>query len=700
MFQEERLHALDAVRAFALLLGIAFHASLQFVPGIPPGAWAMIDISQSVYVGEFAFIAHIFRMTLFFFIAGYFARMLYQRRGARGFWTNRLQRILVPLIVGWLVLFPAVMYIWMQGLKKVFGGVLPPMPTNMPHPAGAFQFLHLWFLYYLMLLYAVVMVGHAAVIKLDRNGAVRRLADRAVGLLLSNFSGNVLLGVPVALCLVAQVRWGYWQGIPTPDNSVIPQLASFVGYGLAVVFGWLVHRRADALTSIQQRWGGHLAIALAATAICAFYLGSDGPMAGVPHGPERLGYAMAFGIASWSWTFAITGAELRYFSGYSPARRYVADSSYWLYLAHLPVVTAFGVLVGHWQMPWTLKYPLMLGASFAVLFLSYELLVRHTLIGQVLNGRKYAWRKRAPAPAPMPAPASAPLASLRGVSKTFGKNVALDKVDMEVRPGELVALLGPNGAGKSTAISLWLGLSEADSGSVTLLGGSPFDIDRRRAVGVMMQDVELPKELKVRELLAQTCSYYMSPMSVEETLELTGTTALGNRIYSKLSGGQKRQAQFALAVCGRPKLLFLDEPTVGLDVQARESMWAAIRKLLANGCAIVLTTHYLEEAEALADRVVVLAKSRIVASGTVEQMRSIVNRRQVICECRIPVEQVQHWPGVVEAAHDGPRLKIVTADAENVVRRLLAVDDRLRNLEVRQAALSDAFIQLTQKEAA
>ena len=186
-----------------------------------------------------------------------------------------------------------------------------------------------------------------------------------------------------------------------------------------------------------------------------------------------------------------------------------------------------------------------------------------------------------------------------------------------MRPGELLAVLGPNGAGKSTAISLWLGLIEADAGDVTLLGGSPQDIERRRGLGVMMQDVEMSKELRVRELVALAASYYADPLSVEETLRRAGIAALADRPYGKLSGGQKRQAQFAVAICGRPRVLFLDEPTVGLDIQAREALWANVRTLLADGCSIVLTTHYLEEAEALATRVAVLAKGRIIASGSV-----------------------------------------------------------------------------------
>ena len=163
------------------------------------------------------------------------------------------------------------------------------------------------------------------------------------------------------------------------------------------------------------------------------------------------------------------------------------------------------------------------------------------------------------------------------------------------------------------------------------MGGSPIEVQSRLDVGVMMQEIALAPELRARELIALTASYYRNPLSVEETLALTGTAALADKRYGKLSAGQKRQVQFATTICGRPKLLFLDEPTVGLDVTARETMWRTIRRLLDDGCSIVLTTHYLEEAEALADRVVVIAKGRVIAEGTVDEMRALVSRKHISC---------------------------------------------------------------------
>jgi ABC-2 type transport system ATP-binding protein len=186
---------------------------------------------------------------------------------------------------------------------------------------------------------------------------------------------------------------------------------------------------------------------------------------------------------------------------------------------------------------------------------------------------------------------------------------------------------------------------------------------------------------------------------VEEAIAATRIAELADRPYRKLSGGQKRQVQFAMAICGRPQLLFLDEPTVGLDIKAREAMWQTIRQLLTQGCSIVLTTHYLEEAEALADRVVVINKGRVIASGSVNDLRAIVSRRLVNCVTRVPVEHIRGWVEVESAEHDGNRTSITTAHAEVVVRRLLAEDAHLVDLEVRRAGLTEAFTELTQEAA-
>ena len=288
-----------------------------------------------------------------------------------------------------------------------------------------------------------------------------------------------------------------------------------------------------------------------------------------------------------------------------------------------------------------------------------------------------------------------PIASLDHAVKRYGRLTALDGVDLQLRRGELLALLGPNGAGKSTAIGLLLGLIRADAGMVDLFGQDPQRIEARRRIGVMLQNAELPATLRVGELLRLTASYYPAPRTLVETAELAGVSDLLKRPYAKLSGGQQRRVQFALALCGRPELLFLDEPTVGMDVDARQKLWAAIRQLLAEGCSVLLTTHYLEEAEALADRVCVMAHGRMIHEGTVDELRARVALKRIRCLSALPVDTVRAWPEVSDVRRDGERLHITAAEAEVVVRHLLDADRHLRELEVHRAGLAEAFTELT-----
>jgi ABC-2 type transport system ATP-binding protein len=297
-------------------------------------------------------------------------------------------------------------------------------------------------------------------------------------------------------------------------------------------------------------------------------------------------------------------------------------------------------------------------------------------------------------------------AGLVGVSKRYGANVALDQVSLAIEPGKVTALLGPNGAGKSTTVAILLGLTRADAGQVELFGQSPQVLAARRRIGVMLQTAGLVEVLRVRELLELTSSYYPRPRTISEVAEMAGIGALLGKPYGTLSGGQQRRVQFGLAVCGRPELLFLDEPTTGLDIEARESLWAVVRGLVAEGCAVLLTTHYLEEAEALAHRVEVLMRGRIVAAGTVDEIRTMGVRRRIRCVSEVGVEEVRRWPGVEEVVSEGVRagggpprerwrLEISALEAEPVVRRLLEVDPRLSELEVARAGLAEAFVRIT-----
>jgi ABC-2 type transport system ATP-binding protein len=290
----------------------------------------------------------------------------------------------------------------------------------------------------------------------------------------------------------------------------------------------------------------------------------------------------------------------------------------------------------------------------------------------------------------------ATVARLQGVRRRYGAVQALDGLDLALAPGQLLALLGPNGAGKTTAIQLLLGLQAPDAGQVELFGRSPRDVAARRGMGVMLQSAGIAENLRVDELLALTRSYYPQPRSVADCVAMAGLQGLLDRRYGRLSGGQQRRVQFALAICGRPRLLVLDEPTTGLDIEARQILWATLRELVAAGTAVLLTTHYLEEAEALADRVSVILAGRCIAEGSVAQIRAHVSQRRVRCLSALDAEAIAQWPQVRQARREGARLEIVVDEAEDVVRRLLAEDAALSELEIQRAGLADAFLALTQ----
>jgi len=209
-----------------------------------------------------------------------------------------------------------------------------------------------------------------------------------------------------------------------------------------------------------------------------------------------------------------------------------------------------------------------------------------------------------------------PPAQLANVTKRFGTTTALDNISLSIEPGELVALLGPNGAGKTTAVRLLLGLCSPDAGIARVFGANPRDAANRIRTGAMLQVARVPETLRVREHIELFSSYYPDPMPIAEVIAAAGLEGIENKNFGDLSGGQKQRLLFGLAICGNPDFIALDEPTVGLDVEARRALWKQIRAFVARGKSVLLTTHYLDEADALADRVIVIDKGRIAAEGT------------------------------------------------------------------------------------
>lgn len=287
------------------------------------------------------------------------------------------------------------------------------------------------------------------------------------------------------------------------------------------------------------------------------------------------------------------------------------------------------------------------------------------------------------------------VARLHSVVKRYGENTALDHFSFEIHPGEIVSLLGPNGAGKTTAIRLLLGLTSPASGSVRVLGRDPRDSSTRTHVGAMLQVAKVPENLKVREHIDLFRSYYPKPLPVHDVIRMAGLQGIEDKFFGKLSGGQKQRVLFGLAICGDPELVFLDEPTVGMDIEARRNLWEQVRALSTSGKSVLLTTHYLEEADALAHRILVMNKGAMVAQGTPAQIKHRVSGRRIRCITRLEAEFVRSLPAVTEVAEDREALIITAASPEAVVREMLLRDETLSGLEISAAGLEEAFLALT-----
>lgn len=391
-----RIHGLDAVRGGALLLGVLLHATMSFLPG--PQVWPVADVVRSTTLSVTFFVIHAMRMAVFFLIAGFFGRMVIERDGVKAFLGDRARRIGVPLVVGWPVVLSMILVI----STLAASGRLAP-PSLPPLSPASFPLTHLWFLYVLLLLYAAMVIVRVVANRLDRMGRV----DSAVEAVSRRFFGRwaaVGLAVPVAAALYLHPYWFTWFGIPTPDRSLYPNRAALAAYGLAFVLGWAAQRQAGtALPRWRRDWPWHLALGAVAIAVCLAMAGLEPLLAPAPQGARKLGFATAYAVALWSLAFAALGLGLRFLGGHSPWRRYLADASYWIYLAHLPLITALQWLVADWALSWPVKLLIVLGAAMGLLVITYDVLVRPTVVGALLNGRRYPpVIRRSPSPRTVP----------------------------------------------------------------------------------------------------------------------------------------------------------------------------------------------------------------------------------------------------------------------------------------------------------
>jgi ABC-2 type transport system ATP-binding protein len=312
----------------------------------------------------------------------------------------------------------------------------------------------------------------------------------------------------------------------------------------------------------------------------------------------------------------------------------------------------------------------------------------------------------APSPAPSPLPSSAASPSARatgpaavefdGVTRSYGSTVALGGVDLRIAAGETVALLGPNGAGKSTAIGLMLALLGPTSGAVRVLGDAPAAAVRAGLVGAMLQESGLPIFARVDELVELIRHLSPRPMATVDILRRAGLTDLAERRVETLSGGESQRVRFAMAIAGDPDLLFLDEPTVAMDVESRRAFWSDMRAFAAEGRTILFATHYLEEADQVADRIVVLDRGRIVADGTAASIKGRAATRRI--RFRLPAADqptLAAMPGVHAVEISGERVDLASTDPDATARALLRTDLAIHDLEIAGPDLEAAFLALT-----
>jgi glucans biosynthesis protein C len=402
----DRFHALDALRAVALLLGIMLHAGVAYIPG--PGVhWAIQDRSANMAFGGWILILHSFRLEVFFLLAGFFARLLFLRRGAGGFLSNRLLRLLVPFVGGWFLVYPGLAFAWIWGAAKgdpaaigsawhqALGAVQRALHglARLGSPQGYFPLTHLWFLYYLLVVYASFFAVRGLVIwVLGWREGWREWTERETGALVRSRWLIVVASVVTWGILIQMRTWS----VDTPDSTFRPHIPAVLLFGLFFSLGWFLHRDTNLLEVFRRRWWSHLLMALALVTP-VFILSAYERQPAAPHFQEiRWAFFLVYALQMWSWVLASLGLFLRFFQKESGAWRYLSDSSFWLYIIHLPVVTVLQVALAPISLSCWSKFGLILAMSLLLCLASYQYLVRWTFLGWVLNGRRcpFAWLPR------------------------------------------------------------------------------------------------------------------------------------------------------------------------------------------------------------------------------------------------------------------------------------------------------------------
>jgi ABC-2 type transport system ATP-binding protein len=285
--------------------------------------------------------------------------------------------------------------------------------------------------------------------------------------------------------------------------------------------------------------------------------------------------------------------------------------------------------------------------------------------------------------------------SIQQVTKQFEKKIAVNNISLEIPKGQIVTFLGPNGAGKSTTINMMLGILKPTKGMVLLNGKNPQKHQNRQCLGAMLQHIGLPDTLKPLELVELWSSYYPNPLPQHQIIEMAGLAEIVKTRFGELSGGEKRRVAFALAICGNPEILFLDEPSAGLDIQSRNLLWTEIKNFASLKKTVVLCTHYLDEADTLSNRIVLMNKGEILADDTPQHIKAKVGKKTIRFKTSLPAEKFEQLPTVEKVFEQSGYTHIETNSPEFILRGLFSMDISTLDLEVNSVNLEDAFLTLT-----
>jgi glucans biosynthesis protein C len=385
--EQTRLHALDAIRGFALLLGLLVHGSMSFWPGLVEYGFPISDTSKSMTLTVMFYVLHMFRMTVFFLIAGFFAHLSLHRKGSRAFLKDRMKRIALPMGVAWMASLILIVPVTLWAASKLYGAqYLDIMQAGQDSAPPSPILMHFWFLYYLLWFYFIAVACSKLLSKLD---AKEQLMNAVTSFVYFLCKSRLLVLLTTAIStwvFFLREDWVFWAGIPTPTEAVWNEAPAFFIYGLAFFVGWVFDRKRECFVILKNHWQQYLGLALVMTIFSTIWLEQQPFVISVAIDSDKLLFAFCYSLASWCWILGLVGAGMKFFDKENATRRYVADASYWVYIAHIPVLFFLQTAFMEVPLHWAIKFPLILAIATPILFWTYDKWVRYTFIGNVLNG--------------------------------------------------------------------------------------------------------------------------------------------------------------------------------------------------------------------------------------------------------------------------------------------------------------------------